>query len=223
MNVFVLCPGRCGSKTFVKACSHITNWTSGHETRVNPTKRLSLNDEYKTEALNYNRVNYPDNHIEVDCRLTWFLGFLDEVYEDTALYVNLTRNRAPCAMSWSERWGNPVNILWWWVKDIHQNHEYLLDQDTRERAKRVMQFALEYVDATDALIRMFLKDKTNTMSFPIEDAADLFPVFWERIGAKGNIKKALKVFNRTTKRQRQLSPRQYLNDWEDKFINKSSI
>ena len=28
-NVFVLCPGRCGSQTFSTACKHLTNYTSG--------------------------------------------------------------------------------------------------------------------------------------------------------------------------------------------------
>ena len=121
MNVFVLCSGRCGSKAFIEACSHITNWTSGHETQsnfvgqppINHTTQESgwKNYRYSLDA-NHNRVDYPDNHIEADCRLTWFLGLLDETHGDNALYVNLTRNRFRCAMSWTGRWKNPVRTLW---------------------------------------------------------------------------------------------------------------
>ena len=33
MNVFILNTGRCGSRTFARACAHITNYTSAHESR----------------------------------------------------------------------------------------------------------------------------------------------------------------------------------------------
>ncbi len=63
MNVFVLGTGRCGTTTFMKACRHVTNCTSGHETRVN--------------HVGPERLSYPSNHIEADNRLSWFLGRLD--------------------------------------------------------------------------------------------------------------------------------------------------
>ena len=47
-NIFVLCTGRCGSVTFSKACKHITNYTSGHETRI---KKLD------------DRLDFPSFHI----------------------------------------------------------------------------------------------------------------------------------------------------------------
>ena len=34
MNVFILCTGRCGSLTFTRACGHMTNFTTAHESRV---------------------------------------------------------------------------------------------------------------------------------------------------------------------------------------------
>ena len=202
MNVFVLCSGRCGSKAFIEACSHITNWTSGHETKA---KEVQQNHppsyKYKVNG-NYKRLIYPDNHIEIDCRLTWFLGLLDETHGDNAFYVNLTRNPSRCALSWVERWSSPVSILYWWFRAVHQNFGHLTKHKDKKRPMR-MQFALEYVDAANALIRMFLKDKIHTMSFPIEDAADLFPVFWKWIGAEGDLDAALAVFNRTANQQTQ--------------------
>ena len=77
-NVFVLCTGRCGSTTLVEACGHLSNWTSGHETR--------------THLLGPARLAYPDGHIEADNRLSWLLGRLDEAFGDRAAYVHLTRD-----------------------------------------------------------------------------------------------------------------------------------
>ena len=66
MNVFILCTGRCGSMSISRACKELDNYTSGHETRI-----TKLGDE---------RINFPENHIEADNRLAWFLGRLDEKY-----------------------------------------------------------------------------------------------------------------------------------------------
>jgi hypothetical protein len=78
MNVFVLCTGRCGSVTFSKACGHITNFTSGHESR--------------RKVWGAARFAYSDNHIETDNRLAWLLGRLDAAHGRDARYVWLTRN-----------------------------------------------------------------------------------------------------------------------------------
>ncbi|MES9978612.1 MAG: hypothetical protein ABW107_07665, partial [Candidatus Thiodiazotropha sp. 6PLUC5] len=66
MNIFILNSGRCGSTTFIKACEHITNYTTGHETRAHLT-----GDK---------RIDYPDNHIEADNRLSWILGRIDNKF-----------------------------------------------------------------------------------------------------------------------------------------------
>ena len=42
--------GRCGSTTFARACTHIANFTTAHE-----SQRAPLGDE---------RLNYPVSHIE---------------------------------------------------------------------------------------------------------------------------------------------------------------
>ncbi|MFM8634352.1 MAG: hypothetical protein ACKOEX_06015, partial [Planctomycetia bacterium] len=70
-HVFVLCTGRCGSVTFAKACGHFRNYSTGHETNRAPGPA---------------RLAYPDGHIEIDNRLAWFLGGLEERYGDDALY-----------------------------------------------------------------------------------------------------------------------------------------
>ena len=56
MNVFVLCTGRCGSTTFACACRHIENYTAAHESR--------------SHLAGPERFAYPEDHIEVDNRLS---------------------------------------------------------------------------------------------------------------------------------------------------------
>jgi hypothetical protein len=40
MKIFVTGTGRCGTVTFSKACSHITNYTSGHKTKAGVINRI---------------------------------------------------------------------------------------------------------------------------------------------------------------------------------------
>ncbi len=87
MNVFILNTGRCGSYTFHEACSHIKNFTSGHESR--------------STILGPNRLDYPENHIESDNRLSWLLGRLDKKYGDNAYYVHLLRNEKDLVYSFA--------------------------------------------------------------------------------------------------------------------------
>src|SRR3990167_1085729 len=89
MNIFVLCTGRCGSLTFAKACGHATNFTAAHESR--------------TGFLGPGRVGYAAGHIEVDNRLSWFLGRLEEEWGDRAFYVHLTRDNDGAARSYLRR------------------------------------------------------------------------------------------------------------------------
>ena len=86
MRVFVTGTGRCGTTTFAAACSHITNYTSGHETHC---KRVA-------------DLDWPDNHIEVDGHFTWYLPLLVERYPD-AHYVWLRRNRPDTVRSIQRR------------------------------------------------------------------------------------------------------------------------
>ncbi len=92
MNIFVLCSGRCGSMAFTKACSHITNFTSAHESRLG--------------MVGHDRMKYPSNHIEVDNRLSWMLGELSDWYDcQPARYVWLRRNVVECGKSFEKRRG----------------------------------------------------------------------------------------------------------------------
>ena len=88
MRIFVLTTGRSGSLTFARACEHITNFTSGHETR--------------SHLHGAARFGYPDQHIEVDNRLSWVLGSLGRHTTDDR-FVHLVRDPEAVARSFARR------------------------------------------------------------------------------------------------------------------------
>ena len=166
MNVFVLNSGRCGSTTFIKACAHITNYSSAHEFLLTQT--------------GYKRLAYPENHIEADNRLSWFLGRLDERYGDSAFYVHLSRDKKAAAESFARR--IDFGILKAYEQGIlmHESHQLPAEE-----------IALDYLDTVSSNIRLFLKDKTRKMDFSLENAKEDFKVFWQSIGAQGDLSAAL--------------------------------
>ncbi|MFN4230727.1 hypothetical protein [Parvibaculum sp.] len=167
MNVFVLCTGRCGSTTFVKAASHIENYTAGHETR--------------SRFLGEERLTYPPNHIEADNRLSWLLGRLENSFGKEAFYVHLQRDREAVARSYALRFDNKVSIVRAYKEGI------LMDTRARER----IPLCLDYVDTVTANISHFLRDKPNQMAFRLENAEQDWMSFWARIGAEGDSSAAL--------------------------------
>ena len=175
MNVFVLCTGRCGSVTFSKACAHITNYTSGHETRIS-----QIGDE---------RLAFADNHIEVDNRLSWVLGRLDRVYGDKAAYVHLTRDRAAVAKSLSKRF--TFGIMKAYRQGVlmkgYQRRALL---DPRMRSSN-LDIALDYIETVESNIALFLANKSNVTRVRLETAKEDFPVFWRTIGAEGDMTAAV--------------------------------
>jgi len=166
MNVFVLTTGRSGSLTFAEACRHITNYTSGHETRVG--------------LVGADRLAYPADHIEVDNRLAWFPGRLAATYGDEAFYVHLRRDEAATAASFAKRWNKPAMRAW--RKGI------LWDVDPG--ADR-FELALDLVRTMNSNIEHFLGQRSQTMTVDIEAAEPAFREFWERIGAEGDLDAAV--------------------------------
>jgi len=173
MRVFVLNVGRCGSMTFSKACEHIKNFTCAHESK------------------NIGEVGYPDNilysdhHIEIQNRIIWALGQLDSYYGDSAYYVHLLRDREKVAQSYATRYMMlNKSIIRSFVKRFvpKKSNVSLIDA------------CRYYYDIGNSNIELFLKDKSNVLAFNIENAKQQFPVFWDWIGAKGDIKKALREF-----------------------------
>lgn len=178
MNIFVLCTGRCGSQSFVKACSHITNFSAGHETRA--------------RLVGAAKFAYPADHIEADNRLSWHLGRLEEAYGDDAFYVHLHRDRAQVVASYAQRWAPVGGIM-----PAYRNGVLRAGQHSR------IATAEDYVATVEANISRFLRDKTMTMSVALEEARDWFPAFWQRIGAAGDLDRALGEWSRRHNSRRE--------------------
>jgi hypothetical protein len=166
MNVFVLTTGRSGSLTFAWACSHITNYTTGHESR--------------RSVVGPARLAWPDRHIEVDNRLAWLLGRLGEAYGDEARYVHLLRDPEAVAQSYARRWQAPL------IRTYRRGILYEVDDEADRLA-----VARDLVDTMRANIEAFLATRRDVMRIRIEEAVALFPAFWEWIGAEGDLAAAL--------------------------------
>lgn len=176
MNVFVLCTGRSGSTTFSRACSHIQNFTVGHESRGGSIE---------------GRLDYPEDHIEVDNRLSWFLGRLDQKYGDSPFYVHLKRNKQDTAESWTNPgfYEGPGIMRAYRTGILRPELQSSTDPEPIEIAKH-------YYDTVNSNISLFLKDKTDWMEFNLETAESDFREFWDRIDASGNLNAALSEWER---------------------------
>lgn len=186
MNVFVLTTGRSGSLTFAEACRHISNYSSGHETRVG--------------LVGPERLAYPKDHIEIDNRLAWFPGRLAAAYGDEAFYVHLRRDEEATAASFAKRWNKPAMRAW--RKGILWDVDPGIDRTA---------LALDLVRTMNSNIELYLRDRPQTMSIDIEDAQAAFGDFWTRIGAEGDLDAAraeLSVRHHEGK-ARRTTPRQH--------------
>lgn len=182
MNIFILSTGRCGSMSFAKACAHISNYTSGHETR--------------SHICGEERLAYPKDHIESDNRLSWFLGRLDKQYGEQSFYVHLKRSEEKVAMSYASRAGIKGLIM-----EAYKNGIYL-----HAKEKEYLPFALDYVETVNSNIQLFLKDKPNKMVFDLDgDSKKQFEQFWTSIGAKGDLCSAMLEFEVTHNASRKRS------------------
>lgn len=164
-NIFVLCTGRSGSTTLARACGHFDNFTASHESR--------------THLLGPARLAYPDRHIEIDNRLTWFLGRLDATWGDDAAYVHLTRNPDEVAASFAKRAGQ--GILKAYRQDI------LMRAPKKSADVPLIDFCRDYVDTVTTNIAAFLKDKSHVMDMRLETMSEDFDQFVDWIGATGDL------------------------------------
>ncbi|MGH2934164.1 MAG: hypothetical protein ACRDL2_06570 [Gaiellaceae bacterium] len=185
MRVFVLTTGRSGSVTFAKACGHIANFSAAHESRA--------------DLLGEERFDYPDDHVEVDNRLSWFLGQLATRFPD-ARYAHLVRDPDAVARSFVARWPRSTglverarllrghglpggNLMAAFANGIVKRQPAWPEAE-RFAASRFM------VDSIEANIREFLRDRAH-VTVSLESAQDDFRRFWEWIGAAGDLNAAL--------------------------------
>jgi hypothetical protein len=187
VNVFVLSTGRCGSTTFARACGHIENYSAAHESRISRVQ---------------DRVRYPDDHIEVDNHLSWFLGPLDERYGDDAFYVHLKRNLEETAQSRRHREAQKIDPGLMWA----YGQRLIWENDDVE----LIDVCRHYCRTVNANIRLFLKDKSKTMTVRLESAREDFRRFWGRIGATGSLETALQEWERRHNRSEEIDVQQSL-------------
>ncbi|MCB0571601.1 MAG: hypothetical protein KDC66_17645 [Phaeodactylibacter sp.] len=166
MNVFILCSGRSGSTTFIRACQHIDNFSAGHETRP--------------ALLGEERLDFPDNHIEADNRLSWMLGKLGKKYGKDAFYVHLRRDVEPTAVSFNRRWDYPGSLIRAYTKGILMAGE-----------QRGLKYCRDMLETIHYNIEYFLRDKPNQMTIHLETISQDFPRFWQWIGAEGDLDAAM--------------------------------
>ncbi len=168
MRVFVLCTGRCGSTTWARACEHITNYSAAHESRSRLYGRA--------------RLEYPDQHVEVDNRLSWLLGPLEEKFGRAAFYVHLYRDPEAVAASHLRRWHKGITHAF--------AHQIIMRWKGQWPEADRLALCRYYTEVVTSNIRAYLRDKEH-LSIDIDRAEGAFVEFWRRIGAEGNLSAAL--------------------------------
>ncbi len=177
MRVFVLTTGRAASKTFAKACGHIKGMTAAHESRA--------------EMLS-DRLVYPDQHVEVDNRLVWFLGSLDRLYRDTEThYVFLKRDRAKVSESYLRRWFVRQSL----VRGFY--HSILMRKGDPSPDERAIACDL-CIETIEDNIDFFLRGRQNVSVVNVETLRADFATFIERAGVKCDLERAFAELDVTT-------------------------
>jgi hypothetical protein len=130
-------------------------------------------------------LKYPQNHIEVDNRLSWFLGTLEKEYGGRAFYVQLLRRPEEVAKSLAAR--GEQSILFSFTSGILQYFSAARNQPAEERQR----IGLQYWDVVNDNIELFLRDKPHRMTMWLHDIKQPFKDFWRSIGADGDLEAAL--------------------------------
>lgn len=171
-NVFVLGTGRCGTVTLAKACEHISGFSTGHETRA--------------RQIGDARFDYPSDHIEVDNRLSWFLGGLGRRFDDdSTLYVHLVRDRSAVVESFERRWDSPFRasiIRAFGHGIVSRSTDWSLDE-----RREVCGF---YVDTINQNVAEFVAGR-QSIELQLELLDEQFVPFAERIGGRVDADAAL--------------------------------
>ena len=164
-RVLVLCTGRCGSTTLAQACAHLDGWTAAHESRTHLTGPA--------------RLDYPPRHIEIDNRLSWFLGRLARDVGDAAAYVHLTRDPEAVAQSFAQRANQ--GILRAYRQDMLTHTRW------REPKASLIAQCRDHVDTVTANIEAFLATRRHVMSMRLETIEADFDRLCGWIGATGDL------------------------------------
>jgi len=172
-NIFVLCTGRCGSVSLARALEYAENYTCGHETR--------------SQYVGQKRFDYPANHIEVDNRLSWLLGRLDNAFGKDAFYVHLKRDVNKTAQSFAKRFDKGIMAAY---------HTAILMQGRKKNPDLdPLDFCLDYCNTVNDNILHFLRDKPHQLTVHMESMDAQLPELWRAIEAEGDVALALKEFD----------------------------
>jgi hypothetical protein len=138
-----------------------------------------------TNRFGPERFDFPENHIEADNRLSWDLGQLDRRFGDEAFYIHLKRDRDKVARSYLKRFDRSRSIINHFCEGIRMTLP-----DSLIKKKKLLA-CYDLVDTINTNIEFFLTHKKNTLIVNVEDFNEDFKVFWDKIGAEGDLDKAL--------------------------------
>jgi len=172
-NIFVISTGRTATTAFARAAACLPGYTSAHESRsMQPFA---------------SRLNYPDNHIEADNRLLFYLPQLENRYGNSAYYVLLKRDPSLIASSYAKRWHLTVSIVRAWTHGVRMI--------PRVRTAEIEQCCHDFVSYADSTLSLFLSRQKNVMEFYVSDATNEFIRFSQWIGIDKPPQSALKVWD----------------------------
>mgnify|MGYP002639917025 CR=1 FL=1 len=168
MRVFILSTGRAGTTTFTKASEHITNYTAAHES----TRGMFSPDH----------LDFPDRHIESNPYLTFLLAPLAKRLEgQDVFFVHLQRKREGVIQSWLRR-GPKIGPGKWSPIAMGTNSRQL-NRDQFEQVCGLCHDAM--VGQVEAFLARIPADQQ--MHIWLHEAAERWPVFWQKIGAEGDL------------------------------------
>ena len=110
----------------------------------------ATDQKLKTEKIFTQRsLDYVDRHIEVDNRLSWFLGALDKKYGKRAYYVHLIRKRDEVAASFANR--GVWSVLFAFTSGVLQHHMSARNFNEQQRYEA----RLQYWDTVKTILKCF--------------------------------------------------------------------
>jgi hypothetical protein len=185
MKVFVLGTGRSGTKTFARACDHLTNFTVSHN-----SLREGAGFDHKWSVLQSREM-----HIEVDDRLSWMLPVLDRLHGGEAYYVHLWRDPEKVVRSYTRPGrlhlpGSLVSTFYHGILGTPVEKRRVTGED----AERAGALCVEIITKN---IEQFLAGKPHQIFIDIDDPLDAFRRFYREIGAEGDLESALAEFRET--------------------------
>ena len=174
MRIFVLTSGRTASKTFARASQLLDGMSAGHETRA---------------GIVEDRLSYPDNHVEVDNRLAWFLGSLDKMYDDSdTFYVYLTRDSESVAESYLKRWHIKVSV-------VRAFYHGILMHSEKPHVARARESCRLFVETVNDNIRYFLSHRKNWCEVRVDHFVEDYFAFMDQVGLTGDKEEISEILN----------------------------